>query len=68
MNYENSWTRPGEGILEAKANFTPKELNKLSDNMNLNNIQKMILFDYVRKGVLNQKYSGKAAARTAMSK
>ena len=61
MNYENSWTRPGEGISEAKATFTPKELNKLSDNMNLNSIQKTILFDYVSKGLLNQSFKGSPA-------
>jgi hypothetical protein len=47
--------------IKAKAKLTPKELNKLSDNMKLNSIQKMILFDYVYKGVLNQRYSGKEA-------
>ena len=53
--------KKAERILEAKTNITPKDLNKLSDNMKLNSIQKTILFDYVFKGLLNQTYGGKVA-------
>ena len=41
--------------------FTPKELDKLSDNMKLNTIQKGIMLDYVLKGILKTKYVGKEA-------
>jgi len=48
-------------VSEGKAKFTPKELDKLSKNMKLNNSQKQVMLAYIKKGLLNQTYGGKAA-------
>ena len=40
---------------------TPKDLNRLSDAMKLNSIQKDILFSFMNKGKVTQKYAGKPA-------
>ena len=48
-------------VSEGKAKFTPKELDKLSKNMKLNNSQKQVMLAYINKGLLNQTYGGKAA-------
>jgi len=48
-------------IEEGKFVPTPKDLNKLSDAMKLNSIQKDILFGFMSKGKVTQKYGGRAA-------
>ena len=49
-----------ESVVEAFVP-TPKDLNRLSDAMKLNSIQKDILFGFMRKGKVTQRYAGKPA-------
>ena len=54
-------TEETKEIEEVKFVPTPKDLNRLSDAMKLNSIQKDILFSFMNKGKVTQKYAGKPA-------